>query len=314
LPFLTFLTGSFTREGAAHDSKQLEAKIHQPKKDTVNMYALSNQTCSRTKAADHPQSLERKHSRVTNAGATSNTTGYVTIMDSGLSSREDKGEKKRHHSPKKKNSSSRQENNAFDERKSMISGVDEPKSSMMQAAAKSPVAKNVARRNDHQFDTVHDSTKQLSPTYTSMATLKTGSMGVKTRKTSAAETSNEASKMPPPTSSDAAAAEPPAVQGETEDSHNFQVRQTRNTEKPNAGTYTGTTSVGAVAVPGPMEETRRFVSIVSQSSHQCNQATPTLTTTQDAPIEATRVESEAGIESQILSRMQNQARDIADMC
>jgi hypothetical protein len=103
------------------------------------------------------------------------------------------------------------------------------------------------------------------------------------------------------------------VQGEKEDSHIFQLRQTRNTEKSNAGTYTGTTAVGAVAVPGPMEETRRFVSFVSQRSHQCNQATPTLTTSQDAPIEATRVESEADIESQILSRMQNQARDIADM-
>lgn len=136
------------------------------------MYALSNQTFSRTKAGDHPQSLERKHSRVTNAGATSNGTGDVTIMDSRLSSREDKREKNAITHPRKKNSSSRQKDNAFDERKSKISGVDEPKPSIMQAAAKSPVAKDVARRNDHQFDTVHDSTKQLSPTYTSMATLR----------------------------------------------------------------------------------------------------------------------------------------------
>lgn len=164
-------------------------------KDTGNMYALSNQTFSRTKAGDHPQSLERKHSRVTNAGATSNGTGDVTIMDSRISSREDKREKNAITHPRKKNSSSRQKDNAFDERKSKISGVDEPKPSIMQAAAKSPVAKNVARRNDHQFDTVHDSTKQLSPTYTSMATVKTGSIGVKTGKTSAAETSHEASKM-----------------------------------------------------------------------------------------------------------------------
>ncbi len=277
------------------------------------MYALSNQTFSRTKAGDHPQSLERKHSRVTNAGATSNGTGDVTIMDSRISSREDKREKNAITHPRKKNSSSRQKDNAFDERKSKISGVDEPKPSIMQAAAKSPVAKNVARRNDHQFDTVHDSTKQLSPTYTSMATVKTGSIGVKTGKTSAGWNEPWSLQNARRTSSYAAAAELPAVQGEKEDSHIFQLRQTRNTEKSNAGTYTGTTAVGAVAVPGPMEETRRFVSFVSQRSHQCNQATPTLTTSQDAPIEATRVESEADIESQILSRMQNQARDIADM-
>ena len=280
------------------DDKIPSHRTH-PKKDTVKMYALSNQAHPRPNDADRLQSSEQR-SPAANAGAAFNTTGDVAAAtDSRPASREDGTEKDRHHSSKKnKKSHSEHRKDELNERKTKISGLDEPKSSMPVAAAEPPPVASQFHR------------------YASMSTIKTGSGGVKTRKISAAETSYEASKMPPRQTTSSCAVAALLTQGEKEDSHHsFQGRQTRNTGKANEALETGATTIGAVAVPGPMmEETRRhFNSLVSESPHQPNQATPA-TTIQDGPIEATRVEdSDTDIEAQIQSRMQNQAKDIADM-
>ena len=101
----------------------------------------------------------------------------------------------------------------------------------------------------------------------------------------------------------------------------------RNTSKPGA-LRTGSTTVGAVAVAGRAEETQKRATTTFESSYDedsfVDRSPPTGSEvkdangdkppTQDQPIEATRVsDTEADIEAQVQSRMQNQAKDIANL-
>jgi hypothetical protein len=99
----------------------------------------------------------------------------------------------------------------------------------------------------------------------------------------------------------------------------------RNTTKAGA-LRTGSTAVGAVAVAGRGEETRRrgntiessyqdsFGSEAESTGSEVNGIDGDKTPTQDQPIEATCVsDTEVDIEAQVQSRMQNQAKDIAHL-